>query len=157
MDLGSSVAVLRDSAELCSTRVVLVDGQRLFRQALSALLAGQGEYTVVGETDRADTALELIATLQPAVVITELQLAGGSGVELIGQIHARFPKVAILVLTTVRAREVAATIRRAGALGYLLKDCAGSELRGVMSLADAGTGRGPLRHGRDARHSWTQV
>jgi DNA-binding NarL/FixJ family response regulator len=139
MDSGASVAVLRDSEELRRTRVVLIDGQRLFRQALSALLVGQGEYTVVGETGRADEALELIATLQPAVVITELQLSAGSGVELIGQIHARFPKVAILVLTTVRAREVAATIRRAGALGYLLKDCACTELR--AALRDVTCGR----------------
>jgi DNA-binding NarL/FixJ family response regulator len=139
MDSGSSVAIVRDSAELSSTRVLLVDGQRLFRQALSALLAGQGEYTVVGETGRADEALELIATLQPAVVITELQLCGGSGVELIGQIHARFPKIAILVLTTVRARDAVATIRRAGALGYLLKDCAGTQLR--AALRDVACGR----------------
>jgi DNA-binding NarL/FixJ family response regulator len=139
MDLGSSVALERNSAELCSTRVVLVDSQRLFRQALSALLAGQGEYTVVGETGRADEALELIATLQPAVVITELQLSGDSGVELIQEIHASFPKVAILVLTTVRARDAVATIRRAGALGYLLKDCAGTQLR--AALRDVACGR----------------
>jgi DNA-binding NarL/FixJ family response regulator len=130
---------VRDSAEFCSTRVVLLDDQRLFRQALSALLAGQGEYTVVGEAGRADEALELIATLQPAVVITELQLSGGSGVELITQIHARFPKIAILVLTTVRARDAVATIRRAGALGYLLKDCAGTQLR--AALRDVACGR----------------
>jgi DNA-binding NarL/FixJ family response regulator len=139
MDSGASVAVLREPAELPGTRVVLIDGQRLFRQALAALLAGQGEYTVVGETGQADEALELIATLQPALVITELQLSGGSGVELISQIHARFPEVAILVLTTVRAREVAATIRRAGALGYLLKDCACTELR--AALRDVACGR----------------
>jgi DNA-binding NarL/FixJ family response regulator len=135
--------------------VVLVDGQRLFRQALCALLTKEGAYTVVGETDQAAEALDLVATLEPAVVITELQLSGGSGVQLIEQIHARFPKVAILVLTTVRAHDVAATIRRAGALGYLLKDCAGSELRSALrdvacgrwyrSLAVAArTGRAPL-------------
>ena len=139
MDSGASVAVLREPAELRSTPVVLIDGQRLFRQALSALLTGQGEYTVVGETGHPDEALELIATLQPALVITELQLSGGSGVELIARIHARFPKVAILVLTTVRAREVAATIRKAGALGYLLKDCACTELR--AALRDVASGR----------------
>jgi DNA-binding NarL/FixJ family response regulator len=119
--------------------VVLIDGQRLFRQALSALLTGQGEYTVVGETGRPDEALELIATHEPALVITELQLSGGSGLELISEIHTRFPKVAILVLTTVRARAVAATIRRAGALGYLLKDCACGELR--AALRDVACGR----------------
>jgi DNA-binding NarL/FixJ family response regulator len=139
MDSDASVAVSRDSAEFHRTRVVLLDGQRLFRQALSALLAGQGDYAVVGESGRADEALELIGTVQPAIVITELQFSGGSGLELIGQIHGRYPKVAILVLTTVRAREAAATIRRAGALGYLLKDCAGTELR--AALQDVACGR----------------
>lgn len=139
MDSEAPVAVSRDSAESGRTRVVLVDGQRLFRQALSALLAGQGDYTVVGETGRADEALELIGALQPAVVITELQFPGGVGPELVGQIHGRYPKVAILVLTTVRAREAAASSRRAGALGYLLKDCAGTELQ--AALRDVACGR----------------
>src|SRR5215475_1789400 len=139
MDPGASATVRPHSEELHTTRVVLVDGQRLFRQALCALLARDGSYTVVGETGQVAEALELIATLEPAVVITELHLAGESGVQLIEQIHARFPEVAILVLTTVRARDVAATIRRAGALGYLLKDCGCSELR--TALRDVACGR----------------
>jgi DNA-binding NarL/FixJ family response regulator len=140
MDLEAPATVLlHPDEELHSTRVVLIDGQRLFRQALCALLTKEGEYTVVGETDQAAEALDLVATLEPAVVITELQLFRGSGVQLIAQIHARFPKVGILVLTTLRAHDVAATIRRAGALGYLLKDCGGSELR--TALREVASGR----------------
>jgi DNA-binding NarL/FixJ family response regulator len=139
MDLGAPATVLAHSEELRTTRVVLVDGQRLFRQALCAVLTKEGAYTVVGETDQAAEALNLVAALQPAVVITELQLSGGSGVQLIEQIHARFPTVAILVLTTLRAHDVPATIRRAGALGYLLKDCGWNEMR--TALREVACGR----------------
>ena len=102
-------------------RIVLIDGHRIFRQAVRMLFATEGEFTVVGEAGDAPEAVELIASLQPDVAVTDLHLAGGSAVPLIEQIHARFPKVAILVLTSARAHDVAAAVRKAGALGYLLK------------------------------------
>jgi two-component system, NarL family, nitrate/nitrite response regulator NarL len=138
MDLGAPATVPLHSEELHTTRVVLVDGQRLFRQALCALLAEEGAYTVVGETGQAAEALHLVARLEPAVVITELHISGASGVQLIEQIHARFHKVAILVLTAVRAHDATAAVRRAGALGYLLKDCGSTELRSALRAVVAG-------------------
>src|SRR5437763_1713485 len=103
-------------------RIVLIDGQRIFRQALRVLFATEEEFAVVGEAGHAAEAVELIGSLQPDVVVTELHLTDGSAVPLIEQIHARFPRTAILVLTAVRAHDVAAAVRKAGALGYLLKD-----------------------------------
>src|SRR6266480_2482707 len=89
-------------------RIVLIDGQRLFRQALRILFATEREFAVVGEAEQAGEAVELVASLQPDVVVTDLHLTDGSAVPLIEQIHARFPKVAILVLTSARARDVIA-------------------------------------------------
>ena len=93
---------------------------------------------MVGETGQRSEALELVASLQPDVVITDLHLADGSGVQLIEEIRARFPRIAILVLTEVRAHDVTAAARKAGALGYLLKECGRSELRSALSAIVAG-------------------
>src|SRR5207237_973792 len=109
-------------------RIVLIDGHRIFRQAVQSLFAAEGEFTVVGEAGHAAEAMELIGSLQPDVAVTDLHLADGSAVPLIEQIHARFPKVAILVLTSARAHDVAAAVRKAGALGYLLKEHGPAEL-----------------------------
>src|SRR5438132_1079422 len=93
-------------------RIVLIDGHRIFRQAVQSLLAAEGEFTVVGEAGHAAEAVELIGSLQPDVAVTDLHLADGSAVPLIEQIHARFPKVAILVLTSARAHDGAAARSR---------------------------------------------
>jgi DNA-binding NarL/FixJ family response regulator len=119
-------------------RIVLIDGQRIFRQALRVLFATEDEFAVVGEAGHAAEALELIGSLQPDVVVTELHLTDGSAVPLIEQIHARFPKLAILVLTAGRAHDVAAAVRKAGALGYLLKDGGRSELLSALREVVAG-------------------
>ena len=119
-------------------RMVLIDSQRIFRQALRVLFATEEEFAVVGEAGHAAEAVELIGSLQPDVVVTELHLTDGSAVPLIEQIHARFPKTAILVLTAVRAHDVAAAVRKAGALGYLLKDGGRSELLAALREVVAG-------------------
>ena len=125
-------------------RIILVDPQRLFRQALRALLDAQAGFTVVGETGSAAEALELAGALKPDVVVTELYLADGSqagensGSALIGTLHSRLPEVAILVLTSARARDVAAAVRRAGARGYLLKEHGREELLRALREVTAG-------------------
>jgi DNA-binding NarL/FixJ family response regulator len=119
-------------------RVVLVDGHCIFRQALRILLGAEKDFAVVGEAGRAGEALELIGSLQADLVLTDLHLPDGSGVEFIEQLRTRFPTVAILVLTAQRARGAAATARRAGALGYVLKDQGRAELSNALREVAAG-------------------
>jgi DNA-binding NarL/FixJ family response regulator len=120
-------------------RILLVDNQQLFREGLRSLLAREGEFVVVGDAREGNEALELIAVQQPDVVITELHLGAGSSVQHLEEIRERFPKVAILVLTEFRARDVAARVRSAGALGYLLKEQSLSEL--LAALREVVSGR----------------
>jgi two-component system NarL family response regulator len=139
MALVASVAANTPaSATSRACRLVLIDGQRIFRQALWALLEATNEFAVVGEAAQWSDGLELIASLQPDVVITDLHLADGSAVQLIEEIRTRFPKTSVLVLTDVRARDAAIAVRKAGALGYLLKDCGHSELRDALRTVAAG-------------------
>ena len=120
-------------------RILLVDGQRLFREALRTLLAREEEFSVVGEAADGTQALELITALQPDVVVTDLQLDEGSSVRHVEEIHACFPEVALLVLTAFRAHDVAVQVRRAGALGYLLKDRGLEEF--LTALREVAAGR----------------
>ena len=119
-------------------RVVLVDGHCIFRQALRILLAADKDFAVVGEAGRAGEALELIGSLRADLVLTDLHLPDCSGVQFIEQVRTRFPKVAILVLTALRARGAAAAARKAGALGYVLKDQGRAELSSALREVAAG-------------------
>jgi DNA-binding NarL/FixJ family response regulator len=119
-------------------RILLIDNQPLFREGLRSLLAREGEFVVVGDAREGSEALELIALQQPDVVITELHLGAGSSVQHLEEIHERFPKVAILVLTEFRARDVAARVRSAGALGYMLKEQGVGELLAALREVAAG-------------------
>jgi DNA-binding NarL/FixJ family response regulator len=107
-----------------------------FRQALWALLAATDEFAVVGEAGQRSEAFELIGNLQPDVMITDRHLADGSAVQLIEEIRARCSKTSVLVLTDVRARDAAIAVRKAGVLGYLLKDCGHNEVAGTRSATD---------------------
>jgi two-component system NarL family response regulator len=151
MDLvASSPATTPGSTTSQACRLILVDGQRLFRQALWALLATAEDVAVVGEAGQGSEALELIAAVQPDMVITDLHLPDGSAVPLIEQIRARFPKTSVLVLTDVRARDAAIAVRKAGALGYLLKECGHSELRRAVRNVAAGRAYRARAPGRTA-------
>jgi DNA-binding NarL/FixJ family response regulator len=139
MTLIDSPCTARSSSdERRACRIVVVDSQRILRQALRVLLAAEDEFAVVGDAGQGPEALELIGALQPDVVVTDLHLTEGSGVQIIEQIHARFPKVAILVLTASRAHNVVAGVRKAGALGYLLKDRGRGELLSALRAVAAG-------------------
>jgi DNA-binding NarL/FixJ family response regulator len=138
MDSIASPTRETPAATGCARRILLVDGQQIFRHALRMLLADDAAFDVVGECGAARAALELTEVLQPDVVITELQLPDCQSMELIEQLRARQPSAAILVLTTLRARERVAAACRAGALGYLLKECGRAELLSAVRAVAAG-------------------
>jgi two-component system, NarL family, nitrate/nitrite response regulator NarL len=141
--------------ELHPLRIVLVNPHCIFRQALRVLFDGQRQFAVAGEAGRADEALELTAALLPDVVLTDLDLPDGDGMRFIGQLRARFPQLRILVLTAVRTRGAAAAVKRAGAAGYLLKDCDRGEL--LTALREIGAGRWYCSVVPAAAHAATQA
>jgi two-component system response regulator NreC len=152
--IGSPCTARYGSDERPVCRIVVVDGQRILRQALRALLAAEHEFDVVGDAGQGSEALELIGAVQPDVVVTDLHLTEGSGVQLIEQIHARFPKVAILVLTALRAYDVVAAVRKAGALGYVLKDRGRGELLSALREVAAGRWYRSIAPAAAASRAW---
>jgi DNA-binding NarL/FixJ family response regulator len=102
-------------------RVLLVDDQALFREALATLLALSPEVEVVGQAGDGAEAVAQCARLKPDVVLMDLRMPGVDGIAATRRIAAAQPEVRVLVLTTFEEdAEVFAAIR-AGAAGYLLK------------------------------------
>lgn len=102
-------------------KILLVDDHPLVREWLANLINQEPEYEVCGETGSAREVLQLIAATQPAIVIVDISLEGGSGIELIKDIKAVHPGVAAIVLSMHEEALYAERAMRAGAQGYIMK------------------------------------
>lgn len=145
-----------ESAVAC--RIVLVDGQQIFRQAVRALLSAEPGFVVVGEAGQLAEALEVVGRLRPDVVLSDLKLPDSADMQLIAQLRARCPQAAFVALTALHARDHVAAARKAGALGYLPKQRGRAELLAAIRRVLAGRRyRSELprssRHGVDGSRS----
>jgi len=104
------------------TRIMLVDDQPMIRRGLADLINGQKDLAVCGEAADGSTGLDLIPTVRPDLAIIDISLSNRDGIELIKEIHTRYPKVLILVLTMHDEEVYAERSLRAGASGYVMKD-----------------------------------
>lgn len=103
-------------------KVVLVEDDAAFQEAFRTALAGAPDLAMVGLAATVAEARALLAGPPVDVLVVDLGLPDGSGVDVIGEAHARWPGCAIMVATTFAdERHVIASIE-AGASGYLLKD-----------------------------------
>ena len=133
---GRAPADATESGGAC--RVVLVDGQQIFRQAVRALLCAEPGFVVVGEAGRLVEALEVVGRQHPDVVLSDLKLPDSADMQLIAQLRARCPQAAFVVLTALHARDHLAAARKAGALGYLPKQRGRAELLTAIRRVLAG-------------------
>jgi DNA-binding NarL/FixJ family response regulator len=103
-------------------KIVVCDDQALIRDGLEMLLNLERDIEVVGLAQDGAEGVELTARHQPDLVLMDLKMPGMNGIEATRQIHARFPAIKVLVLTTYDDDEWVFDAIRAGAAGYLLKD-----------------------------------
>jgi DNA-binding NarL/FixJ family response regulator len=101
--------------------VLVVDDQELFRGGITQLLEERG-IRVVGEAGLAAHAIELAATLQPDVVLMDLNMPGMSGVEATQRLTTAVPSARVLVLTVAADERHVMDALLAGACGYILKE-----------------------------------
>ena len=118
-------------------RVIVADDHDLFRQGMRDLLEAAG-LEVVAEASTGRTAVDLTQAYGPDVVVMDLNMPAGSGIESIRQLRARGPGPGILVLTVSATDEDVLAALEAGADGYLLKDAATSEIVGAIRAAADG-------------------
>jgi DNA-binding NarL/FixJ family response regulator len=102
-------------------RVFLVDDHPLVREWLTNLINQQPDLVVCGEAESAPQAQAAIARLQPDVAIVDLSLTNSSGLELVKDLNAVSPGVAVLVLSMHDESLYAERALRAGARGYIMK------------------------------------
>jgi DNA-binding NarL/FixJ family response regulator len=124
-------------------RVLLVDDQALFREALATLLEVRAEIDVVGEAGDGATALERAAALRPDVVLMDLHMPVLDGIAATKRLRVEHPAVRVLALTTFDDDEDVFAALRAGAVGYLLKDVSSDRL--VEALLAAARGESVLQ------------
>lgn len=103
------------------TRVLLVDDHAILRQGLMRLINQEADMEVCGEAEDAAKAFDAVNHLKPDVAVVDISLKGSNGIELIKNIKARHPDLAVLVLSMHDESLYAERCLRAGALGYMTK------------------------------------
>ena len=117
-------------------RLLLADDHGMFREGLRALIEKQTDLEVVGEAANGREAVRLARDLKPTVVVMDVSMPDLGGVEATRRILKRSPKVKVIALSMHSDRRFVVEMLRAGAQGYLLKDCAYDELvRAIRTVA----------------------
>ncbi|MCP3800741.1 response regulator transcription factor [Allokutzneria sp. A3M-2-11 16] len=119
-------------------RVLVVDDHPLFRYGLCAMLSTVPEIEVVGEAATGTAAVSLAASLQPDVVVMDLNMPDFNGVEATRRITHTSPHIGVLVLTMFDDDQSVFAAMRSGARGYLLKGAGEDEI--VRAIRAVGQG-----------------
>jgi CheY-like chemotaxis protein len=118
--------------------VVIADDQRLFAEALEAILSTDARIAVVGRAADGREAVELTRTHQPRVVLMDIAMPVMDGIEATRTIRDEAPETRVIVLTGSAAHEDISRARSAGAAGYVTKDqIAGDLVRAILDAAEA--------------------
>lgn len=119
--------------------VFLVDDHELARQGVRKILDADGSIRVIGESTRSLEAISSISQLQPDVVILDIRLEQGSGIDVSRALRDLVPDTKILVLTAYDDEVYVKALAKLGVMGYLLKDASALELR--RAVHDVAEGR----------------
>jgi NarL family two-component system response regulator LiaR len=119
-------------------RILLADDHTVVRSGLSAVLAMQDDFKIVGEAADGEEALRLCESLKPDVVLMDLLMPKLDGVAATKAIKERWPQVQVIALTSFKEKEYVEGALKAGASGYLLKNVSADELVNSVRRAVAG-------------------
>lgn len=123
-------------------RIMIVDDHEVVRLGLRTLLDRHPDFTVIDEVGTAREAVEKTLHQNPDVVVMDVRLQGGSGIEACREIMSQAPDVKVIILTSYAEDELLFDAISAGAAGYVLKQIGGDEL--VRSIEAVGRGEALL-------------
>jgi DNA-binding NarL/FixJ family response regulator len=123
-------------------RLLIVDDHEVVRQGLVALLDRRDGFQVVAEAGSVAESIEQARRFQPDVVVMDVRLPDGSGIEACREIRAEFPAIRVVMLTSYPDEEAVLSAIVAGAAGYLLKQIRARDL--VSALEAVGRGESLL-------------
>src|SRR5437899_11930858 len=115
------MSTLKENPKPGATRIVLVDDHPVVREGLAENINRERDLTVCAQAEDHKEALKAIEATKPELVVVDLMLKGSSGMELIKDIHARWPRLLILVVSMHDETLYAERVLRAGAQGYITK------------------------------------
>lgn len=123
-------------------RVMLVDDHEVVRRGLQQLLESDGDISIVEEAGTVRDAVSKAGIARPDVVVMDVRLAGGSGIEATREIRTNLPETKVLMLTSFADDEAVMASILAGASGYVLKQIQGDAL--VQAIRAVGRGESLL-------------
>lgn len=119
--------------------ILIVDDHEIVREGLKQILSETTDLLVLDETDRGYTALKKIKEKKFNVVILDISLPDGSGLDILKQIKLQRPSIQVLILSIYSEEQYAIRALRAGASGYLSKESASEELiRAIRKISQGG-------------------
>ncbi len=123
-------------------RILLVDDHEVVRLGLKSLLERHHGFEVVAEASTAREAVEKSMAYKPDVVVMDIRLPGGSGIDACQEITQALPDTRVIMLTSYAEDEMLFSAIRAGAAGYVLKQIGGQDL--VRAIEAVGRGEALL-------------
>lgn len=122
--------------------LLIVDDSEVVRMGLRTLIGAESDINIVGEAKSVGDAVEKAAQLRPQVILLDVRLPDGSGIDACRQILRRTPEARVIILTSVIDDRIVDDAIRAGAHGYLLKEI---DARGLLSaIRDVAVGKSIL-------------
>ncbi len=120
-----------------SIRIVLADDHAIVRQGLSRAIEQEDNMEVVGQASNGRDTIDVVRELSPDILITDISMPDLNGVEATRQILRELPDVKVVALSMHSSRQFVMEMFKAGAVGYLLKDCDYDELvKAIHAVAD---------------------
>ena len=117
-------------------RVLIADDHTIMRAGLRSLLEKEDQIEVVAEAENGRRAVQLAIEHKPDVVVMDVSMPDLNGIEATSQVLASLPEVKVIALSMHTDKRFVMGMLRAGASGYLLKDCASQELASaIVSVA----------------------
>lgn len=119
--------------------IVIIEDQRMFRELLRTLFDSVPEFRVVGDADNIAEGESLCERLRPEVAVVDLDLPGGSGLELARRLRPRFPSLGLLAVTSLVDPITTTQVFESGFNGYIEKDQSPQTLvEGLWTVAEGG-------------------
>lgn len=119
-------------------KIIIADDHPVVRSGLRALISSQSDFKVIDEANNGEEAVNLAVSLNPDLILMDLQMPVLDGLGAIKQIRDKLPKANILVLTTYETDADILPALEAGAIGYLLKDTPPEQLFQAVRNAASG-------------------
>ncbi|HAC90011.1 MAG TPA: hypothetical protein DCF63_05160 [Planctomycetaceae bacterium] len=126
------------SSENKVTRIMIVDDHPMMRSGIAAQIANEPDMEVCGEADDVEPALRMVSETSPDLIIVDLSLKSGHGIDLVKRLHERNSNAKMLVNSMYDETVYAERALQAGAMGYQNKQSAGESLIAAIRTVLAG-------------------